>query len=328
MSSVVELKNKIKTNLNSVKSHLNAYLRGEGVEEIRVILKRLGRGGKLPHWYSLLEQGKSMPNLDGKTIGSVIEMTLVAVLEKKTLKELNCPELFINPAKGVDIPPLELGVKSPSENFCTSEPFFSSYERVLGNYHDNLILLTDYQTAKKRPPPVRIQIKDIKYLEGSEVADKNLCAIARKHRGYLLEKNETHCKKLLQFLCHINQQDWRAKSLLQLCDNLQESDEDISMLVNKINTDFENKVKKSLKDGSNPIEQVEMDKILEIKGSLDKPAAIVNACNDWVVDNHKEFGRMPSDNEWQRFIASPLNGKIGLSYALQWRYNFGSIFRN
>ena len=68
MSSVVESKNKIKTNLNSVKSDLNAYLRGESVEEIRVILKRLGRGGKLPHWYSLLEQGKSMPNLDGKTI--------------------------------------------------------------------------------------------------------------------------------------------------------------------------------------------------------------------------------------------------------------------
>lgn len=33
-----------------------------------------------------------------------------------------------------------------------------------------------------------------------------------------------------------------------------------------------------------------------------------------------------NDDEWNRFLASPLDGKIGMSLALQWRYNFGSLF--
>ena len=94
MNTSADWKREIKDNLNSIRSDLNAYLRGEKVSEIKDVLERLGRGGNLPHWYYLLEQGKSMPNLDGKTIGSVIEMTLVAVLEKKTLAKYNPPELF------------------------------------------------------------------------------------------------------------------------------------------------------------------------------------------------------------------------------------------
>ena len=37
---------------------------------------------------------------------------------------------------------------------------------------------------------------------------------------------------------------------------------------------------------------------------------------------------MPNDNEWVRFLKSPLDGKIGMSFALQWRYSFGSFFRS
>jgi hypothetical protein len=54
--------------------------------------------------------------------------------------------------------------------------------------------------------------------------------------------------------------------------------------------------------------------------------AIINACNDWVVEYHKDFARLPNDNEWQRFLKSPLDGKIGMSFALQWRFNFGNLF--
>src|SRR5207237_3110019 len=123
-----------------------------------------------------LRKHRTLPNLDGKTVGSVIEMVLVAVLETYTFAKLNIPPLRINPAKGVDLPDLDLGVKSPSENFCTSEPFFSPYERLLGSDHDVLVLLTDYQEAKKKPP-LRLQIIDFRYLTKSQVADKNLCRI-------------------------------------------------------------------------------------------------------------------------------------------------------
>ncbi len=79
-------------------------------------------------------------------------MPSVAVLETSTFKKLALPPLRINPARGVDLPDLDIGIKSPSKNFCTSEPFFSVYERLLGSEYDALILLTDYQTAKKHPP--------------------------------------------------------------------------------------------------------------------------------------------------------------------------------
>ena len=255
-------------------------------------------------------------------------MTLLAVLEKHTLKNFNIPPLEINPAKGVDFPLLDLGVKSPSENFCTSEPFFSSYERILGNESDAIILLTDYQTAKNNPPPVRIQIIKAAYLRGSEIADRNLCAIAKKNKENLYNENEALCKKMLQFLCHLNQQDWRAKSLLKLVDNLYATSENIDKLVDEIEKDFNKKAAASIRKGVEPVSQCELDRILLIKHSNTKVSSIINSCSDWVIDNHKDFARLPNDNEWQRFLKSPLDGKIGMSFALQWRYNFGNLFNS
>jgi hypothetical protein len=326
MRSSQELRLKVKNSLPEIVRKLNEYLRGENVQEIKEILQRVGRGGKLPHWYNLLETGQSMPNLDGKTIGSVIEMTLLGVLEKHTLIEFDIPHLEVNPAKGVDIPMLDLGVKSPSENFCTSEPFFSAYERLLGNESDAIILLTDYQTAKKDPPPVRIQIIKSAYMKGSEIADRSLCAIALKNRQKLFDENQALCKKMFQFLCHLNQQDWRAKALLQLVDILYSGDNLINEKITSLENHFKKKVIEEIKKGIEPISIDEFNKVQIIKDSNTKVSAIINACSDWVIDNHKDFARLPNDNEWQRFLRSPLDGKIGLSFALQWRYNFGNLF--
>ncbi|CAH9050612.1 hypothetical protein PSECIP111951_02104 [Pseudoalteromonas holothuriae] len=322
-----ELRDEIKNNLPTVVHQLNSYLRGENVNEIKDVLKRVGRGGQLPHWYKNLELGQSMPNLDGKTIGSVIEMTLLGVLEKHTLKSFNIPQLSVNPAKGVDIPLLNLGVKSPSENYCTSEPFFSAYERILGNEFDALILLTDYQSAKKNSPPIRVQIIKSMYLGGSEIADKGLCEIARLNRDLLMDKNEAECKKMLQFLCYVNQKSWRGKALVNLFKVLSQGDNSINSAVTKLEKDFIKKEKQAQFESKEPIHKSELQKILSIADSNIKVTSIVNAANDWVVDNHKDFARLPNDNEWQRFLRSPLNGKIGLSFALQWRYSFGAIFK-
>jgi hypothetical protein len=326
MKTSGELRKHLQINLADTVATLNSYLRGHDAENLKPILERVGRGGKLPHWFELLVNGQSMPNLDGKTIGSVIEMTFLAVLEKHTFKDFNLPPLTVNPAKGIDFPFLELGMKSPSENFCTSEPFFSAYERILGSEFDSIVLLTDYQTAKKSPPPVRIQIIKHSYLKGSEIADKNLCAIAQKNKEQLFNESEALCKKMLQFLCYVNQQDWRAKALLKLLDVMYEGDDAINDLLSKLEAHFIKKEDADNKKGDEPLSRHELDIILSIKDSVPKHAAIVNACSDWVIDSHKDFARLPNDNEWQRFLKSPLDGRIGMSFALQWRFNFGNLF--
>jgi len=35
---------------------------------------------------------------------------------------------------------------------------------------------------------------------------------------------------------------------------------------------------------------------------------------------------MPGTDEWKKLEEGPVNGKIGMSFALRWRFNFGRIF--
>ena len=206
-------------NLDSIQSHVNDLLSGTGLSDIKAILARMNRGGIVPDWFEKLETTRTLPNLDGKTIGSVVEKLLACVLEKFVLESKVA--LHINPAKGVDIPELELGIKSPSENFCTSEPYFSAYERLIGNENDALILLTDYQSSKKSATQtngLRLQIKDLKYLKGSEIADRHLCETAESLKK-ILAKKEDMLRRAIHFLAYINQGDWEASKLLELIQN-------------------------------------------------------------------------------------------------------------
>ncbi|MEK7854621.1 MAG: hypothetical protein AAB288_00910, partial [Acidobacteriota bacterium] len=189
MPTKEQLRTLLQKNLSDAIKRVNKALTGSGISALEPVLARIGRGQQLPHWYEGLKKNHVLPNLDGKTVGSVVEMILVGVLETHTFKGTGAPPLKINPAKGVDLPDLDLGVKSPSENFCTSEPFFSAYERLLGSDHDVLVLLTDYQVAKKKPP-LRLQIINYRYLKKSEIADKNLCRIARQHREWFVGQDE------------------------------------------------------------------------------------------------------------------------------------------
>lgn len=164
MQTKEDLRRILIENLDETMAQVNASLRGEGIEELENVRQRLGCGHQLPHWYESLKQTGTLPNLDGKTVGSILEMMLVAVLETHTFAKYDSEPLAVNPARGVDIPALDLGIKSPSTNYCTSEPFFSAYERLLGNEYDALIMLTDYQEAKANPP-LKIQVKQWRYLK-------------------------------------------------------------------------------------------------------------------------------------------------------------------
>ena len=325
MNTVKEVRDDIKTKLNEIVKAANAALNGgEPLKELAPTLERLGRGAKLPHWYSTLVADGTLPNLDGKSLGSVLEMVFVADLEKKFYYDSPMVPLRINPARGIDIPSLQLGIKSPSENYCTSEPFFSAYERILGNDHDAVILLTDYQTRKKSPP-LRIQIINQRYLSGSQIADKNLCALAKKWKGLLNEK-VPELKKIVRFLSYVNQSDWEAKAILKLLAGAPD-DKSIEACIGRLENDFAKANKARTKKGDDPIPEEALANIKGICSTSPRQAGLINAADNWVIETHKDFGRYPNDNEWNRFMSGMLDGVIGMSFALQWRYNFGPIFK-
>lgn len=312
-------------NLDSIQSHVNDLLSGTGLSDIKTILARMNRGGIVPDWFEQLETTRTLPNLDGKTIGSVVEKLLACVLEKFVLKSKVA--LHINPAKGVDIPELELGIKSPSENFCTSEPYFSAYERLIGNENDALILLTDYQSSKKSATQtngLRLQIKDLKYLKGSEIADRHLCETAESLKKILAGK-EDMLRRAIHFLAYINQGDWEASKLLELIQNGVIKGADLAVEYMRIEADFDARNKKHIKKDQDtiPVECLE-----RIKTACESADNVILQAEGWVSRVLNENWHSPSKSVWNRILTQKLEGKIGMSFALQWRYNFGPIFRS
>jgi hypothetical protein len=318
-----QLRREFQNKLDPTIKRLNQVLRGEGITKIEHVLTRIGRGGKLPHWYADLRDKHTLPNLDGKTIGSVIEMLLLGVLETFTFAA-NKLKLRVNPARGTDLPDLDLGVKSPSTNYCTSEPFFSAYERLIGSKHDAVILLTDYQEKKDRPP-LKLQITKWRYLEKTQIADEALCKIGLKNREYLLREKEVWAQKMFRFLAFINQSDWRAKQLLRVTDVLTTPDK-IPALVKNAATDFTMQNKVFVTMNRTIIPDTDLETLQQILKTQPVQLGVIDALDTWVHENLQEAGRMPSTDEWKSLKEGPLNGKIGMSFALQWRFNFGRIF--
>jgi hypothetical protein len=310
--------------LGNITERINAALRGKDTAKLRPVLTRIGRGRALPHWYEVLVHRGTLPNLDGKTIGSVIEMLLVAVLETFTFRKIGVSNLRINPARGVDLPGLGLGIKSPSENYCTSKPFFSPYERLMGSDRDLIVLLTDYQTAKANPP-LRLSVIASRYLRSSQVADKNLCALARRHREWIIDENPSWAKKAFRFLSFVNQSDWRAKWLLRIYDAIRDENR-IRSLLSNARLDFERRNARALRTDKSLIPEFDITVLERIAGVTPIVNGVIDALDNWVVETWKDVGRLPNENQWGRLAGGPLDGAIGMSFALQWRYNFSSLF--
>ena len=324
MPSKEELRGIIQARLDDIAQGINAALRGENVATIEPVLARVGRGGIVPHWFENLKANGVLPNLDGKTIGSVVEMLLVGVLETSIFKGIKIPPLRINPARGVDLPDLDLGVKSPSENYCTSEPFFSAYERLLGGECDVLVLLTDYQ-MKKNDPPLRLQIIKWRYLSKTQVADSGLCNLAKKHRDWLIADNEASAQRLFRFLAYVNQSDWRARIILRMASEMQAPDA-VENVVQSAMTDFYKRNSKAAKEDRALIPDTDLAAIQRVDTITPMHVGVIEAADNWVIDTLKEAARAPSPLEWRRLKTGPLDGKIGMSFALQWRFNFGRLF--
>ena len=320
-----ELRQLVREGLPEINSGINSALRGEAyLSMIEPTLMRNGKGGRIPHWFEELSKSGTLPNLDGKSIGSVVEMLLIGVLEATIFKSLDIQPLHVNPARGIDLPDLDLGVKSPSKNYCTSEPFFSAYERLIGSEYDALVLLTDYQIAKKKPP-LKLQIIGSRYVTKSQLADKGLCRIAKKHRERMLVSDESRAQRLFKFLAFVNQSDWLGKKLVLLIEAM-DCVEAVHKLVEAAEKDFEKTNVTRDKKGKLPLPDSALRSLQNILKVSPIEVGLTDAADNWVAENLKDSGRLPNDNEWNRLKSGPLDGQIGMSPALQWRYNFGSLF--
>ncbi len=141
----------------------------------------------------------------------------------------------------------------------------------------------------------------------------------------MLEMGEAYAKKLFRFLAFANQSDWQAKQILKLILSIQDDDAIISTF-EQIDEGFVRYNKSLEKKGHEPLDDSILRKIQRVATILPHSVGIIDCADNWVVENLKEAGRLPNDNEWERLINGPLDGKIGMSFALQWRYNFGQLF--
>ena len=101
MLTKAELRNLLRERLMETMTELNQALQGLNLEGLESVLSRVGRGGTLPYWYEQLHDQQTLPNLDGKTVGSVIEMLFIAILETVTFQNVEIPQLRLNPPRGV-----------------------------------------------------------------------------------------------------------------------------------------------------------------------------------------------------------------------------------
>ena len=99
---------------------------------------------------------------------------------------------------------------------------------------------------------------------------------------------------------------------------MQEEDR-IQTLVLEAEKDFKKKNAERSRKGGDTIPEHEMESLLSITKTQPLTLGIVNTADNWVVENYKDFARLPNENEWRRLLTSPLNGQIGMSFALQWR---------
>ena len=325
MLTKMELRDLLRERLEETMIELNHALQGLNLGRLESVLSRVGGGETLPHWYEQLRSQQTLPNLDGKTVGSVIEMLFVAVLETITFQDIEIPQLRLNPARGVDLPDLDLSIKAPSKNYNAGDPFSSAYERLLGSEYDALIMVTDYQDRKSHPP-LKLQVIKWHYFLNTQLADFTLTSIARKHREWLINQNEVWAQKIFRFLAYVNQSDWRASHLRRIVDAMQNA-EQVEKLMLAVQKDFTRKNNQHARNGKDAIPYHEIESLLSIAEAQPMTLGVVDAADNWVVETYKDFARLPNENEWGRLLTSPLNGQIGMSFALQWRYNFGRVFK-
>jgi hypothetical protein len=126
-------------------------------------------------------------------------------------------------------------------------------------------------------------------------------------------------------LAYVNQSDWRARHLLGIVDDMQDQNL-IRERIELAKKDFQSKNKVLVAKGLPPYPSSELDKIINLGTITPIHLGVLDCADNWVVESQKELARFPNENELNRLNSGPLDGLIGMSFALQWRYNFGRVF--
>lgn len=287
------VRNYLRQNMESLTRQVNrAFAESEVLESLRNAISNNSPNGEVPPWFENLLREGGLRVTNGKSIGSIVEKVVAAVIEVYMIPEIDDVEPFsveLNPAAGVDLPQIQIGIKSPSENWDTSEPFFSPFERITGNVHDCLVFLTNFQQVKNNLPYTLAMI-DSRYLLGSELSDHVLTNHALRARNIIGIESGIYIK-FCRFLC----------------------------LMNKNSRDDQ------------PILNIFLQHFRAVEDDDENPAPSLHECelflDRWMEANGGVFAKLaPTELETQRLENGPLNGSIGISFALQWRYTFRSTF--
>ncbi len=319
-----QYKTLITSKLDVIQRRLNDALAGKNLRQLEAPIKRMNPGGALPAWFSQLAATRTLPNLDDRNAGGIIKKLLIGVLEKYVLKDRQ--KLHLLPTGPVTIPELELGVKTPSENFCTIEPYFSAYERLTGTGYDTLVLQTSYQDAKQtvaKNRGLKVKIINVRYLKGSEIADLQLCAIAESLKRVYADR-EDMLRRAINFLAYANPMDWESAHFIDLLQRLGAGDLDREDAFWRIRKEFMRKNRQHEKKGRM---QIPPEQLEHLECALTSPDNVVLQAEAWAMRTLNEHWHAPSKAVWARILTQPLEGKIGMTFMLQWQYHFGTLFR-
>ena len=127
-------------------------------------------------------------------------------------------------------------------------------------------------------------------------------------------------------MAYVNQSDWRAKQLVQLVRALQHDDATIDAALEGAKRDHKRCNDKYIKEDKLPVLESELASILAIGQVSPRWIGILDQLNNWLATTLQEASRAPNEYEWKRLRTSDFDGKIGMSFALQWRYNFAKVF--
>ena len=121
---------------------------------------------------------------------------------------------------------------------------------------------------------------------------------------------------MFRFLAFVNQCDWRGKQILKLLTSLHD-DDGIKAGIELADRDFERRNKAAEKKDKPTIPDTELHEIWRILEVSPLKLGVIDVADNWVMETLKDAGRAPNDNEWQRLKTGPLDGMIGMSFALQ-----------
>ena len=266
-------------------------------------------------WNKFLKQLQSLEAgeldiSDGKSIGTFIEklLTVLLSIKKKCVFSGSA-------ARGVDLPELNLGIKATSDRQPqSSEPFKNAYERIFGI--ENALLVFIYNgTAYTAEAEANLRCIQHYLLSETNVADKSLCASARSVRDLYNRKiiNEDVLKSVLRLLVL---SDKSKKEFLDMCRFVHEMTSILSGKTKEVDFRFLDPA------ADNPTKYLSSTAVRE---GLDKA----------IRAYQKQFASFPFANDGlitkkqlQDFQDHPLDGKISISFALQWRFQFPLLSPN